>query len=122
MFLSGWREFPSAPCFAKKKSVTARISMLLKSRESLTCFRAGFLPGRANDLSALRYYVTSLYDLCATFPNGLIAPSFKAELQFFIVHLPLEDVITKLTRNDGNRGMEWHSTSEEQRGQAYRLR
>jgi len=29
--------------------------MLLKSRASLTCFRACFLPGRAKDLSALRY-------------------------------------------------------------------
>jgi len=29
--------------------------MLLKSRASLSCFRACFLPGRAKDLSALRY-------------------------------------------------------------------
>ena len=29
--------------------------MLLKSRESLTCFRACFLPDRAKDLSAPRY-------------------------------------------------------------------
>jgi len=29
--------------------------MLLKSRASLTCFRACFLPGRAKDLSAPRY-------------------------------------------------------------------
>ena len=33
MFLSEWREFPSAPCLArKKKLMTARVSMLLKSR------------------------------------------------------------------------------------------
>jgi len=32
--------------------MTARVSMLLKSRASLTCFRACFLPGRAKDLSA----------------------------------------------------------------------
>jgi hypothetical protein len=57
MFLSEWREFPSAPCLAGKKKnlVTARISMLLKSRASLTCFRACFLPDRAKDLSAPRY-------------------------------------------------------------------
>jgi len=30
------------------------ISLLLKSRASLTCFRASFLPGQATDLSALR--------------------------------------------------------------------
>jgi len=36
MFLSEWREFPSAPCLAgkKKKLMTARVSMLLKLRAS----------------------------------------------------------------------------------------
>jgi len=35
MFLSEWREFPSAPCLAEKKNLmTARVSMLLKSRTS----------------------------------------------------------------------------------------
>jgi len=53
MFLSEWREFPSAPCLAEKKKnlMTARVS-LLKSRASLTCFRACFLPGQAKVLSA----------------------------------------------------------------------
>ena len=60
MFLSEWREFPSAPCLAgggekKNLMMTARVSMLLKSRVSLTCFRACFLPGRAKDLSAPQY-------------------------------------------------------------------
>jgi len=58
MFLSGWLEFPSAPCLAKKEKktfMTARVSMLLKSRASLTCFRTCALPGRAKDLSAPRY-------------------------------------------------------------------
>ena len=32
--------------------MTARFSILLKSRASLTCFRACFLPVRAKDLSA----------------------------------------------------------------------
>jgi len=36
--------------------MTARVSMLLKSRASLTCFRACFFPDRAKDLSAPRYY------------------------------------------------------------------
>jgi len=34
MFLSEWREFPSAPCLARKKLMTAHVSMLLKSRAS----------------------------------------------------------------------------------------
>jgi len=57
MFLSEWREFPSAACLAgrKKNLMTARVSMLLKSRASLTCFRACFLPGQAKELSAPRY-------------------------------------------------------------------
>jgi len=61
MFLSEWHEFPSAPCPAGKKNLmTARVSMMLKSRASLTCFRACFLPGRAKDLSAPR--VVYVYD------------------------------------------------------------
>jgi len=57
MFLSEWREFPSAPCLEgeKKNLMTARVSMLLKSHASLTCFRACFLPGRAMALSAPQY-------------------------------------------------------------------
>jgi len=38
--------------------MTVRVLMLLKSRASLTFFRACFLPGRAKDLSAPRW-VTS---------------------------------------------------------------
>ena len=46
MFLSEWREFPSAPGLAGENLMTARVSMLLKSRGSLTCFRAvSFLDG-----------------------------------------------------------------------------
>ena len=61
MFLSEWREFPSAPCLAEKKNLmTARVSMLLKSRASLTCFRACFIPGRAKNLSAPRYTMSKI--------------------------------------------------------------
>jgi len=35
--------------------MTARVPMMLKSRASLTCFRASSLPGRAKDLSAPLY-------------------------------------------------------------------
>ena len=57
MFMSEWREFPSEPCLAGKKKhlMSARVSMVLNSSASLTCFRASFLPGWANDLSAHRY-------------------------------------------------------------------
>ena len=62
MFLSEWRKFPSAPCLAggKKNLMTARVSMLLKSRASLTCFRACFLPGQVKDLSAPRYNASTI--------------------------------------------------------------
>jgi len=61
MFLSEWREFPSAPCRAEKKNLmTARVSMLLKSRASLIFFRACFLPGRAKDLSA-PLHISAIY-------------------------------------------------------------
>ena len=49
-----WISF-GAVSWKKKNLMTARVSMLLKSRASLTCFRASFLPGRAKDLSAPRY-------------------------------------------------------------------
>jgi len=41
----------------KKNFMTARVSMLSKSRASLTCFRACFHPGQAKDLSAPRYFI-----------------------------------------------------------------
>ena len=54
-----WMSFGALPC-RKKKLMIARVSMLLKSRATPTCFRACFLPGRAKDLSAARY-VECLY-------------------------------------------------------------
>ena len=50
-----WVSFGALPCRKKKNFMTARVSMLLKSRASLTFFRACFFPGRAKDLSARRY-------------------------------------------------------------------
>ena len=49
--------------------MTARVSMLLKSRASLTCFRACFLPGRAKDLSASRYKVMLQTSVLRTQPD-----------------------------------------------------
>jgi len=39
----------------KRNLTTAHVSVLLKSRTSLTCFRACFLPGQAKDLSSPQY-------------------------------------------------------------------
>ena len=65
MFLSEWREFPSAPYLAGKQILmTALVSMLLKSCASLICFRACFLPGRDKDLSAPRYLFSSRWRCC----------------------------------------------------------
>jgi len=64
MFLLEWREIPSVSCLAgrgKKNLMTDRVSMLLKSRASLACFRACFLPSRAKDLSASRYGTFFMY-------------------------------------------------------------
>ena len=55
MFLSEWRKFPSAPCLAGKKKLDSSRLDVVEIAQSLTCFRAGFLPGRAKDLSAPRY-------------------------------------------------------------------
>ena len=60
MSVSELHEFPSAPCLAGKKKLDES-SIMLKSRASLTCFRACFLPGRAKDLSAPRYYCHFYY-------------------------------------------------------------
>jgi len=49
-----WISFGALSC-RKRNLMTARVSMLLKSRASLTCFPACFRPGRAKDLSAPRY-------------------------------------------------------------------
>jgi len=49
-----WISFAALPC-RKRNLITARVSIFLRSRASLTCFRACFLPGRAKDLSAPRY-------------------------------------------------------------------
>ena len=61
--------FGALPCRKKENLTIARVSMLLKSRASLTCFRACFLPGRAKDLSAPRY-LASLTCFLACFLPG----------------------------------------------------
>jgi hypothetical protein len=53
--------FGALPCRKKKLDISRHVPMLLKSRASLTCFRAFFLPGRAKDLSSPRYLYLHLY-------------------------------------------------------------
>jgi len=46
-----WISFCALPC-SEEMLMSARVSMLMKSRASLTCYWASLLPGRAMDLSA----------------------------------------------------------------------
>ena len=79
MFLSEWREFSSAPCIGgggvggSGNLMTDCVSILLKSRASLECFRACFLTGRAKDLSAPRYcnHLSSNADVLVGKPSSV---------------------------------------------------
>ena len=64
MFLSEWREFPSA---TSGNLMTARVWMLLKSHASLTYFRTCFLPVRAKDLSVPRYILDSVVGIATVY-------------------------------------------------------
>ena len=71
MFLSEWREFPSAPCLAGRKTWWKLASRCCWNRARLlTCFRACFLPGRAKDLSAPSYV------LCSHFHGRSLTPTW----------------------------------------------
>jgi len=66
MFLSEWREFPSAHCLAGNETWWQLKSRCCwKSRASLTCFQAWFHPGRAKDLSAPRYIYVRIWVMMA---------------------------------------------------------
>ena len=56
MFLSEWREFPSAPCLVgeKKFDDSSHLDVVEITRVP-DMFPSCFLPGRAKDLSAPRY-------------------------------------------------------------------
>jgi len=83
MFLAECREFPSAPCLARKKTLmTARVSMLLKSSASPTCFRVCFLPGWAKDLSAPLYVFD--YMLTCRVCEGLIFTTNNCSFTFYV--------------------------------------
>ena len=54
-----WISFGVLLC-RKRNLMRVRVSILLKSRASLKCFRVYFLPGRVKDLSASRYFSVSM--------------------------------------------------------------
>jgi len=64
-----WISFGALPCTKKKNLMTAGVSLLLKSRASLTCFPAYFLPSRAKDLSAPRELIR--IDQCTVYLRGM---------------------------------------------------
>ena len=67
MFLSEWREFPSAPCHAEKKFMTTLVSMLLKSRASPNVLHFSLCNKKR---LAIRHMNTPL------FPTKLSIPSY----------------------------------------------
>ena len=75
-----WISFGALPCKEKIKLMTARVSMLLKSRASVTFFRACFLPGRAKDLSTHRYEPLLEYRSY----YGSTTPCRRVRLRFFL--------------------------------------
>ena len=79
-----WISFGALPLQGEKNLMTARVSMLLKSRASLTCFRACFLPGRAK--AAPRYIAHAgisspgssiLSALCFSSPFGSFSRDYR---------------------------------------------
>jgi len=74
----------------KNNLMTACVSMLLKSRASLTCFRACFLPGRAKDLSASRYYLQhDTLPQMVNYGKLLPAPSNQISTYYYCNYLRL---------------------------------
>jgi len=76
--------FGALPC-RKRNLMSGRVRILLKSRASLTCFRACFVPGRAKDLSALRYKIA-----CSWILSNI---SFRF---FYYVRIRMSDVRPEL--------------------------
>jgi len=66
----------------KTNLMTARVSMLLKSRASLSCLRACFLPGRAKYISTPRYMAEDYYII------GIIIYSQYGQLRFVTTFEP----------------------------------
>ena len=81
-----WISFGALPCGGGEENLmTARVSMLLKSRASLTCFRACFIHGRAKDLSAPRVMQDCFLCVkwCKNFPQQILINTSRVYLLFF---------------------------------------
>jgi len=65
-----WISFGTLPC-RKRNLMTARVSILLKSHVSLTCFRACFLHGQAKDFSTMSVMNLRVIFLCRKFLDYL---------------------------------------------------
>ena len=75
-----WISFGALPLQGKNILMTASVSMLLKSRASLTCFRACFLPGRTKDFSAPPVHIVAFYPSeISRFPNSAQAAYISSE-------------------------------------------
>jgi len=66
MFLSEWREFPSAPRIAEKKFMTTRVSMLLKSRALAVMLLFSFCNKKR---LAVRHMNRPLFPTTLSFPS-----------------------------------------------------
>jgi hypothetical protein len=84
-----WISFGAFPCRKKENLMTARVSLLLKTHASLTCFRAYFLPGRARDLSAPRYkfWLSSPFSLCLLLQEVSTGVELRQSTSVFVTHL-----------------------------------
>jgi len=84
-----WISFGAFPCRKKENLMTARVSLLLKTHASLTCFRAYFLPGRARDLSAPRYKfgLSSPFSLCLLLQEVSTGVELRQSTSVFVTHL-----------------------------------
>jgi len=76
--------------------MTARISILLKLRWSLTCFRASFLPGRAKDLPAPRYI-----DLHVKYP--ILLSVFHKTSIFLLIFERVSNITFRGNPSNGSR-------------------
>jgi len=109
MFLSEWREFPSAPCLAKKKNfMTARVSMLLKLRAS-----SNMLPFNLCKKKNFRHMNRPFFPTTLAIPSddigkwvGLRAYQHPLVYPFFLIYM----LVTMLRRRNTNQ----HTKTEEQ--------
>ena len=83
MFLSEWREFPSASCLAGGKTGW-KLAFRCWNRAFLICFWACILPDQAKYLTATRSRVLYIQDICIIFylKSYLLNSSMPASVHF----------------------------------------